>query len=93
VVGGFLVWGTHALGRWCRGQAVASFSFGDADFYGAVTAVAETLALSSLVRDWNLRYAFTLHVNTEACMGAISRRGLGGAKHINMVFLWIYEKD
>ena len=90
--GGALILGTHSLAHWCRGQAVIALSSGESEFYGAVTAVAELLGFVSLARDWNLQFGLMLHLDAEACIGAISRRGLGKAKHIDTVFLWIQEK-
>ena len=69
-----------------------ALSSGEAEFYGAVTLTAEAIALRSLGRDWNLQYGITLHLDAEACIGAVSRRGLGKAQHIDTAFMWVQEK-
>ena len=53
---------------------------------------AESIALQSLGKGWNLNYSITLHLDAEACIGALSRRGLGKAKHIDTVFMWVQDK-
>ena len=89
---GLVMIGIHTLIHWCRGQAVIAISSGEAEFYSLVTLIAETCGLRSLAKDWNLNYRLAANVDATAAIGSVSRRGLGKAKHIDTIFLWVQEK-
>jgi hypothetical protein len=91
-IGGLVMIGLHTLIHWCRGQAVIAISSGEAEFYSLVTLIAETCGLRSLAKDWNLNYRLAANVDATAAIGSVSRRGLGKAKHIDTIFLWVQEK-
>jgi hypothetical protein len=84
--------GLNTLIHWCRGQAVIAISSGEAECYSLVTLIAETCGLRSLATDWNLNYRLAANVDATAAIGSVSRRGLGKAKHIDTIFLWVQEK-
>ena len=81
--------GNSAVSTYCKGQAVSAFSSGEAEYYGLVSASSQTLGLQSILLDWRWKYHAHVWMDATAGVAVGSRRGLGRAKHIDTVFLWV----
>ena len=83
--------GDAVLRTLCRGQALIALSSGEAEFYGLVTGVSETLGEQSIALDWGIKFGIQMRMDATAGAAIGSRRGLGRVKHLNTVFLWVQE--
>ena len=77
----------------CRGQAVAALSIWEAAFYGLVSAASEELGEQNIAMDLGLKLGIRIRMDASAGMAIGSRRGVGKAKHLHTVFLWVQEYD
>ena len=83
--------GTSTTKTFCRGQGMISLSSGEAEYYGLVSATAEALGEASLLKDWGIKVGVQIYMDATAGISLGSRRGLGRAKHIDTLFLWVQE--
>ena len=63
----------------------------EAEFYGLVTGVRETLGEQSIALDRGIMIGIQMRMDATAGAAIGSRRGLGRVKHLNTVFLWVQE--
>ena len=68
-----------------------SLSSGEAEYYGLISAAAEALGEASLLKDWGIKVGVQIYMDATAGISLGSRRGLGRAKHIDTLFLWVQE--
>ena len=87
--GGVIQLGNGTLKTYCRGQAVISLSSGESEYYSLVSIMSESLGLQRLLKDWAVKVGYKIWMDAASGKSLGSRRGLGKAKHINTVFLWI----
>ena len=64
-------------------------SSGEAEFYALGSAITRGLGLKSLLADFGWSVNLTVRCDSTAAIGLAGRRGLGKAKHIATVYLWI----
>ena len=76
----------------CRGQSVIALSSGEAEFYGLVTMISESLGMQSYAADLDVALEIKVHMDATAGAAIGTRRGLAKVKHIDTAFLWIQEK-
>ena len=76
----------------CRGQSVIALSSGEAEFYGLVTMISESLGMQSYAADLDVALEIKVHMDATAGAAIGSRRGLAKVKHIDTAFLWIQDK-
>ena len=75
----------------CRGQSVIALSSGEAEFYGLVTMISESLGVQSYAADLDVALEIKVHMDATAGAAIGTRRGLAKVKHIDTAFLWIQE--
>ena len=83
--------GRSVIHTYSKGQAVIALSSGEAEYYGLVSGISQTLGAVALGRDWGLGLRAHVWMDATAGIAIGSRRGLGKVKHIDTVFLWAQE--
>ena len=85
--------GAHTIRTYSSIQTTVSLSSGEAEYYGCVKAGSQALGMKSMLEDLGVK-GKRLRIKTDAsCAKSLSaRRGLGGAKHIEVSQLWIQNK-
>ena len=82
--------GRHLVKHWCRAQHTIALSSGEAELYAACAGGASGLGLLNVVHGLGLtNMRMVLYLDAEATKGAISRKGVGRMKHIEVKYLWI----
>ena len=81
--------GNHCILSSCKNQSVIALSSGEAEFYALGSAITRGLGLKSLLADFGWSVNLTVRCDSTAAIGLAGRRGLGKAKHIATVYLWI----
>ena len=81
------------LKSWAKTQKVIAMSSGEAELYAAVKAASESLGVQSLLRDLGVKGEKppVLHLDAQAAIGTMQRRGLGDARHVDVAWLWVQE--
>ena len=68
-----------------------ALSSGEAEFYAATSAIARSIGIQQMLRDWGIEVSISLGMDATAGITMITRQGLGKAKHINVQYLWAQE--
>ena len=89
--GGVLMLGKCMNKSYCRGQSVIALSSGEAEYYGLVSVISESLGFKSMAADFNVKVSIVVHMDATAGAAIGSRRGLGKVKHVDTAFLWVQE--
>ena len=94
--GGVLTVGNHVLNTWSRTQQTISLSSGEAEFYALGTGAAESLFLSSLMKEVlpkELQPNFPIQLRTDAIAGrgVCNRLGPGKIRHLEIRNLWLQD--
>ena len=74
-----------------RHQSVIALSSGEAELYAATSAIARSIGIQQMLRDWGIEVSISLGMDATAGITMITRQGLGKAKHINVQYLWAQE--
>ena len=92
--GGVAMLGAHVIKTWSKTQAVIAKSSAESELYGIVRAATEGMGIASLMFDFGMTEAdVRLHVDANAAMGIIQRRGLGKVRHVEVDLLWLQEQQ
>ena len=83
--------GGCTIHTYSKGQAVIALSSGEAEYYGLVSAISQSLGMVSMAKDWGIQLKAHVWMDSTAGIAIGSRRGLGKVKHIDTVFLWAQE--
>ena len=83
--------GTHNIKSWSRTQSLIALSLGESELYATLKAVAETLGILSVGKDFKWDLVGEVHGDASAALGIIHRKGLGKTRHIDTGFLWIQQ--
>ena len=83
--------GNHCILSSCKNQSVIALSSGEAEFYSLGSAITRGLGLKSLLEDFGVSVTLRVMCDSSAAIGLSGRRGLGKAKHIATVYLWIQQ--
>ena len=83
--------GRCTIHTYSKGQAVIALSSGEAEYYGLVSGVSQTLGVVYMGADWGISLKGHIWMDATAGIAIGSRRGLGKVKHIDTVFLWVQE--
>ena len=73
--------GKHFIGASSTTQNVVALSSGESEFYGFVKTCSRLLGLRALALDFGLTLAAQAYVDSTACKGVASRRGVGKIRH------------
>ena len=68
-----------------------AFSSGEAAPYSLVKAASQAKGLCSLLDDFGLATSISVHTDSTAAIGIVSRRGLGKTMHIEVRYVWIQQ--
>ena len=77
---------------WCKTQAVVALSSAEAEVYGSVRALTETMRLISMYKDLSTHMNGSVLGDASAALAIVARRGLGKLRHLDTNYLWIQEK-
>jgi len=83
--------GAHNISAVCKTQSVIALSSGEAEFYSVGGAVMRSLGLRSNLSDLGVDVRIILYTDSTAAKGTAFRKGLGKAKHIDTVYLWLQD--
>ena len=84
--------GDHLVKAWSRTQATIALSSAEAELYAMVKTSAEIIGLQSMLKDWGVEHTGRILGDATACLGLISRQGVGKLRHLNTNFLWVQQK-
>ena len=76
---------------WGSTQATVALSSGEAEYYSAVKAAAEALAIQAVARELGWEVKIRMHVDSSAAKAIASRIGLGKIRHLEVKYLWLQE--
>ena len=77
---------------WCKTQAVVALNSAEAELHGLVRALAETLGLISMYKDFGTHMNGVVVGDASVDLAIVGRRGLGKLRHPDTNYLWIQEK-
>ena len=83
--------GGHIITSWSTTQPAIALSSGEAELYSLVKAASQANGLCSLLDDFGLATSISVHTDSTAAIGIVSRRGLGKTRHIEVQYLWIQQ--
>ena len=83
--------GKHLISASSTTQNVVSLSSGEAEYYGLVKTASRAMGLQALMRDFNKEVTINIYVDSTACKGIASRRGVGRIRHLHVQVLWIQD--
>ena len=75
----------------CKGQSLIALSSGEAEFYGRVSAVSESLGERSILEEWGIKLPIKIMMDATAGAAIGSRRGIGKVKQLDTSFLWVQD--
>jgi hypothetical protein len=79
------------LGHFVRDQAPVTQSSGECEFVGAGMMVNEGIGVRDTLVEWGFDPQVNLHLDSNAAIGMIKRRGAGKIRHIDIRHLFIQE--
>jgi len=89
--GGMVVVGGVAIKHWSRTQKGRSLSSSEAEYYAIVSGSAEGLAMQAMAEELGWKLKVRVWTDSSGAKSAVSRRGLGKMRHIELKYLWIQE--
>ena len=75
--GGAMMIGSHMVKSWSATQKNITLSSAEAELIAAVKMSTELIGLTQLLEDWGAVTKGTVHVDSTAAIGVVSRRGSG----------------
>ena len=81
--------GRHLIGASSTTQNVVALSSGESEYHGLVKTSSRALGLQALARDFGLELSVKVLVDSTACKGIASRRGVGKIRHLHVQVLWV----
>ena len=81
--------GRPLMGASSTSQNVVALSSGESEYHGLVETSSRALGLQALARDFGVELSVTVHVDSTACKGVASRRGVGKIRHLHVQVLWV----
>ena len=81
--------GQHALKTWRKTQSLLALSSGESEFYALCKSASRGLGMQALLEDLGERRGVTVLVDSTACKGVASRRGVGKIRHLHTQVLWV----
>ncbi len=83
--------GQHLIGCSSTTQNLVALSSGEAEYYGLVKTASRMLGLQALGVYFGLQVSVRIHVDSTACKGIASRRGVGKSRHLHVQVLWVQK--
>ena len=90
--GGVIKIGDHLVRTWSKTQANIALSSAESEFYATLKACQESLGMSALANELNLKLGIRVNVDASAALGVAQRQGLGKLRHLQTGSLWIQEQ-
>ena len=81
--------GRHLISASSTTQNVLALSSGESEYYGLVKTASRALGLQALARDFGMDLGVAVFVDSTACKGVASRRGVGKIRHLHVQVLWV----
>ena len=89
--GGLIRLGAHTLKHWSSTQSVIALSSGEAEYYSIVKGVSGARYMQSIATDLGLPLGLEVETDSSAAMAIAMREGVGKAKHLQTVYLWLQD--
>ena len=89
--GGMIAVGDVAIKHWSRTQKGRSLSSTEAEYYAVVSGSAEGLAVQAMAHELGWTLKVRVWTDSSGAKSAVSKRGLGKMRHIELKYLWIQE--
>ena len=90
--GGVALWGSHCIKTWSSTQATIALSSAEAELYALTKGAAQGLGMMTLMEDFGIPTAVTVHTDASAAIGIVRRAGLGKLRHLNVRYLWLQSQ-
>ena len=90
--GGVLMFGKHPLKSWSTTQSVIALSSGEAENYAMVKGVCQGKGMQATMADLGVLSGLSLHTDSTAAVGIVSRTGLGKTRHIAVQLLFLQSE-
>ena len=74
--GGVALWGSHCIKTWSSTQATIALSSAEAELYALTKGAAQGLGMMTLMEDFGIPTAVTVHTDASAAIGIVRRAGL-----------------
>ena len=84
-------WGRFLLTTYCRQQSVLALSSPEAEYYAAVSLLAEMLHLKNLFEFLGIELPIHLEVDASSAIAIASRMGVGRIRHLDTKYLWAQQ--
>ena len=89
--GGVALWGSHCIKTWWSTQATIALSSAEAELYALTKGAAQGLGMMTLMEDFGIPTAVTVHTDASAAIGLVRRAGLGKLRHLNVRYVWLQD--
>ena len=90
--GGVALWGSHCIKTWSSTQATIALSSAEAELYALTKGAAQGLGMMTLMEDFGIPTAVTVHTDASAAIGIVRRAGLGKLRHLNVRYFWLQSQ-
>ena len=89
--GGCIRIGDHTIKTWSKTQAVVAKSSAESELFGIVKASCEGLGCATLAQDLGRTMKVRVHVDANAAIGIVERKGINKVRHLEVDVLWLQE--
>ena len=87
--GGAMLYGSHLIKGWSSTQKNITLSSGEAELVAAVKMSSELIGITQLSEDWGMTIKGKVHVDSNAAIGIVKRKGCGKLRHVRVGDMWI----
>ena len=91
--GGVAMVGRCRHKSWSKTQSTIALRSAESELIATVKGATEALGLISLAADIGMDMTARLHVDANAALGIIERRGVGRVRHLDVGTLWLQEQQ
>ena len=90
--GGAAYWGSHLVHHWVKTQPVVALSSGEAELNAVLKGSAEGMHIKEIEKERGNLIETEVRSDSGACIGTVSRKGVGKIKHLEVKQLWVQER-
>ena len=91
VSGCVILHGKHLIKAWTKQQSIVTTSTAEAELYAGNRAATESMGVQAFAKNLGRVVPIRLHIDSSAALSTMSRTGLGKAKLIEILYLWLQE--
>ena len=85
--------GRCCIKSWSKTQGTIAQSSAESELIATVKGETEALSLISLAADMGIELTARLHIDANAALGIVERRGVGRVRHLDVGTLWLQEQQ